>query len=332
MACAGLLIRGATAGTPAFSVSIDDPGGLYAPYHAGIQSNLLSACQWWGLWIVSSAPIDVRVGFDDAVDGCRGRSVVWSYLFTTAGFNVYEPGAATKLRTLADPNGGDPDIEITINPAYLASGLWFDPDPALRTAPVDTDRDDAVSVFLHELGHALAFDGWIEGFYGTFPGVQKSLFDHHLWFDLEDFSYWSPDTERVYAGPLPMTFGSPFHVGNEAPRPGSGLSMRLMNGAGIRPGVRYRIGLLELAVLRAQGLVTRIVPCRGDANMNGLIDFGDLTRVLAVFGGDDAQADVDQSGEVGFADITTVLANWGACAAGTPAALPGPSGPTLTHD
>lgn len=59
----------------------------------------------------------------------------------------------------------------------------------------------------------------------------------------------------------------------------------------------------------------RVVPtCDADVNQNGVVEFGDLTTVLANFGharfvGDAGDADVD--GDCDFHDITTVLAHFG---------------------
>lgn len=57
------------------------------------------------------------------------------------------------------------------------------------------------------------------------------------------------------------------------------------------------------------------VPCPGDADGNGMVNFADITNVLANFGnvypGGDGPGDGDHNGTVNFADITAVLANFG---------------------
>lgn len=58
--------------------------------------------------------------------------------------------------------------------------------------------------------------------------------------------------------------------------------------------------------------------CNGDADGNGVVNFADVTNVLANWGtasGCLPQGDADASGVVDFNDITTVLANWGASCA-----------------
>jgi hypothetical protein len=54
--------------------------------------------------------------------------------------------------------------------------------------------------------------------------------------------------------------------------------------------------------------------CDGDANGDLIVDFGDITTVLANWGeipGPGGFGDADGSGTVDFGDITTVLARWG---------------------
>lgn len=50
--------------------------------------------------------------------------------------------------------------------------------------------------------------------------------------------------------------------------------------------------------------------CDGDADGNLLVDFDDITSVLANWGGPGPEGDADASGLVDFDDITAALANW----------------------
>lgn len=51
--------------------------------------------------------------------------------------------------------------------------------------------------------------------------------------------------------------------------------------------------------------------CQGDANGDLMVDFSDITSVLANYGNGSGPGDADGSGTVDFGDITSVLANWG---------------------
>ena len=57
----------------------------------------------------------------------------------------------------------------------------------------------------------------------------------------------------------------------------------------------------------------QIVPCLGDTNGDGIVDFADLNTVLAQFGQSGARltGDVNDDGVVNFADLNIVLANFG---------------------
>lgn len=54
--------------------------------------------------------------------------------------------------------------------------------------------------------------------------------------------------------------------------------------------------------------------CLGDLNINGRVDFPDLTRLLAAWGCTGAcPEDLDGDGQVAFGDLTTFLPLWGDC-------------------
>jgi Copper binding proteins, plastocyanin/azurin family len=52
-------------------------------------------------------------------------------------------------------------------------------------------------------------------------------------------------------------------------------------------------------------------PCIGDANNDDVVNFADVTEILANFGGTGPAGDADHDGDVEFADVTAVLANFG---------------------
>lgn len=71
----------------------------------------------------------------------------------------------------------------------------------------------------------------------------------------------------------------------------------------------------SLGTLRVQGTLrgSVLVPAiAGDANGDCVVDFADITSVLANFGGAGPNGDANSSGGVDFGDVTSVLSNWGA--------------------
>lgn len=59
------------------------------------------------------------------------------------------------------------------------------------------------------------------------------------------------------------------------------------------------------------GNIEQPPPCIGDASGDGVVDFADVTTVLANFNGGWHEGDADGNGEVNFADVTAVLGYWG---------------------
>ncbi|TVQ61197.1 MAG: hypothetical protein EA379_06770 [Phycisphaerales bacterium] len=71
------------------------------------------------------------------------------------------------------------------------------------------------------------------------------------------------------------------------------------------------VTLPGLGLVWYENPLIRIVP--GDANGDGVVDFADLSIVLASFGmsGADLQGDLNGDGVVDFQDLALVLANFG---------------------
>ena len=245
-----------------FEVVFDDVGGTYAGYYGDIERMVRSTgADWVGHLAgpVADTTLTVEVGFAP-VSTANGRSQTSAFLGLTAqGLSLYEEGAAHKLRTGVDVNGATPDISfhVGIN-GYLQSELWFDPDPMAQTAAVPSGKTDARSVFLHEFGHALGFNGWRDGADGDLPGNHLSRFDELVALapgNTGPLLYFNgPAATALYGGPVPLTFNNYGHVANAAPQAGADLLPDLMNGVAYFRGTRYQISALDMAVLQDLGL------------------------------------------------------------------------------
>ncbi len=295
---------GTTRGQTTFSVTFIDPTGELAPYADAITAHVQAAGAAWASYIDGLGSILVQVRLEP-VPTAGGRSTTSVFVGTNAGFNVFEQSTAHEIRTGTDPNGATHDAEIILGLAYLQSELWFDPDPAARTAPVPINRTDAMSVFIHEFGHVLAFNGWRDNFDGSFPGDYQSTFDRWSTFTGDDFFFLGTAAQDVYAAPVPLTFGNATHLGNDAPRPGEDLLPDLMNGVVFYRGSRYFISDLDLAVLADSGLPIRPV-CDADLNNDGTVGSQDFFQFLtAFFSGD---ADFNNDGVTSSQDFFDFLA------------------------
>jgi hypothetical protein len=233
---------------PFYLITFNDPGNLGLAYYSSIETHALAAGNAWSEHLLGDASLEVEISFSDLIPTASGRSLTTQFVETDGVYNVFEQGATGELRTGIDPNGGSPDIEIVLNPDYLAS-FWFDPDPYARVESVPFDQIDAVSVFLHELGHAFGFNGWRDGFDGSLSDDFMSTFDQLTVFDGSDLWFTGVQASSLYGGPVPVTLGNYGHVGNLPPGPGDDLLPDLMNGIVLFYGGRYDITPLDLAML-----------------------------------------------------------------------------------
>lgn len=240
-----------------FQVAFDDPQGQFAALYGAITSTMLAAGASWAAHLKGQASLEILVGFPNTIPRATGRSFTAAYVRTEAGINIYEQGAGHEVRTGTDPNAALPDIEINISPNYLMNELWFDPDPARQTAPVPNNRTDAISVFRHELGHALAFNGWRNGTTGQLPGPYQSTFDERVVFTAGNLFFTGTRAQRRYGGPLAVTYGNYGHLGNTPPRPGADLIPDMMNGIVYNRGTRYQVTPLDVAITGDVGLPVR---------------------------------------------------------------------------
>lgn len=251
------MFEGAWAATT-FTVSFsNDNSGQFASYYSAITSNVLAAAQTWLQYFPSgNTAIAIEINFaDDTTTRAMCSSQTTYYVTNIDGTNIFEQAATTKIRTGFDQNGGAmPDIVMQLGTNYLIQNLWFDPNPLTRVDLVPSNKTDAMSVFIHELCHAWAFNGWINQTNGTFSGNFMSTFDQWIEFDGTNFFFLGPKAEMIYGSPVPLTYGNVFHVGNNPPRPGSDLISDLMNGPVFHNGQRYYISSLDLAMCADAGV------------------------------------------------------------------------------
>jgi len=272
---------------PSFDASADV---LTDAERASIVSHVLAAGRRWTDIINVPTPryIEIQIAIAD-IPTANGASLATAYVGNIDGRATYEQGVARELRLNEDPNTTEPDGRITLGLAYLRNELWFDPDPFARTAPVPANRTDAMSTFLHEFGHILAYNGWSDLTTGAPNPDYWSTFDS--WFvPGTSPTFTGPAAVAAWGSPPDLTVGNIFHWANAsqaaragcdvvptvwrfgAPSPNAcsappsadapravdgqpGLVNQLMNGVVFYRGTRYDVSALDIGVLVDVGLM-----------------------------------------------------------------------------
>lgn len=252
-ALAGVVAQAPAQAALTYSLAIDDPLGAATGLYSQIDSHVGAALFHWGNHLTGSAKLEVRVEITFDVDRAAGASFTSGFVGSSSGYNVWEQGVAYELRTGTDLNGSAPDLRLLFNPNYLSNVLWFDSNPFERTATVAAGRVDAASVFIHEFGHALAFNGWGDLDNGTLPANYASPWDMNTGFDGSTLYFTGAQAQAVYGGPVPLSDGNNFHLGNLV-GPGADLVGDVMNGVVFDYGRRYNVSALNLAMLQDMGV------------------------------------------------------------------------------
>jgi hypothetical protein len=258
LSCAALLCTQAHAD---WRYSIHWPTGAPAStaYAQSIDTAVGSALGLWARHLSGGADVEVQLEFTDSVRGATGASFTSKFVRHEGSYTLYEQGLAYEIRTGIDPNGTESDVRIRVNADYCANELWFDPEPTLRRAAVPENRTDAVSLFAHEIGHALGFSGWWGVPDASSRRDYASTWDQNTRYDGSALYFAGPAATALYGAAVPITLGNNWHVGN-ATGPGSDLLSDLMNGVTLQRGLRYGVSPLDLAMLEDMGIALAPVP------------------------------------------------------------------------
>lgn len=256
---------------PTFTVTVDDPTGAQADIDAAVQANVQAAAAEWSRYLVGAASIEIEVDYQALGQGtiAVGGSASSAYVGQSDGLPIYQESVPFELATGRDVTGSGPDMTISVNPRELRSSVWLDPAPGADQPPAD--RADGVSVFAHEIGHALGILG-VTG--DPTAGDYAFTYDRDVGYQDGQPYFLGPAAEAVYGGPVPLAPGSLSHYD----LPG------LMNPVATN-GVAVSVGPLDVAIL--SDAATPIgLPKPGTAG-DDVVTAGSLPVVANLYGGDD---------------------------------------------
>jgi Ca2+-binding RTX toxin-like protein len=242
-----------------YTTRVSDPtGALSSAEIQAILANLNAALEIYSRNLSGQGVLDVVVEVDLSGRAVgSGASVVAVSKGMLGGKVLVDEGAVSELITGVDPNASDPDIRITVPPDYLRNILWLDPEPTTRATPVGAGRFDAVSFFLHELGHGLGFNGRGDLATGVVTGGYLSTYDSLVQTVNGRPYFTGANAVAAYGGPVPLStniINSYVHYGAFS---SDGLDLSLMEGSTYSPaGVRWYLDGIDLAFFRDLGLTT----------------------------------------------------------------------------
>lgn len=261
------------------SIQVVDQTGSLAAIRPGLEDCVRAAMLEWGKVLrtpTGAVNVRIRVTATEALPRTTARSGTSTFVASRNGYHVFESSLVAKLRTGAETNGFNQDVDLWLNPVYALGTLWYDPQPLVRTALVPIDRIDAISVFTHALAHAIAFYGWRDHSTGELLGVYQSPFDELVAMNAPETgrALRSVSAQALYAGnDLPLTNANIYHIGNAPSREQPDALDDLMHDLDFERGRRYPISRIDLAICRDVNVPVRLGCNRADiAGLGGPIE------------------------------------------------------------
>lgn len=243
--------------SPLMRIRFVDPGSHLGNRRDLLIANLKAAVEAWNQIIPFSAPLDFEVKIDSQALRFSAASHTSHWIQKHGDRDVFEEGAAYKLRTGKSADPGAVDINISVNPDYLDNEIWLSTEPKNLNLQISPHRIDLISVMKHELAHAIGFHSFRDIHSGLLPQTYMSLLDR--WTAVNDGKYFfiGPEAQKVYGGPVPITSTIESQNFSHYGNPGDPKSLLngLMNGVVFHYQHRYDIGPLDLAILRDLGLL-----------------------------------------------------------------------------
>src|SRR6185295_9145132 len=314
---------------------LNDPTGLFAAQPL-LVANLQAVSQILAQNFEGKGSIEVEITPNRDYSGGPAMAPSGVQFVSSDGyFTTVEYNTVYEARTGVDPNGSEPDIRMVLDPGYYLDNVAFlDPSGAARTAAMPADKQDFISGMLRSMVRVMGMSGYqftTSGAYGFGWGYYIYTWSDgsHLrttYDKLRDTlsTFDGPNAKAVYGGPVPTTLFGPggstqghtdfYHLG----MPGSDLENDLMNGMGLKPGMRYDLSPVDVAILTDIGWTKAAAPqpaVHCDLNGDGTVSIADFIILASNFGKTDARysdGDMNGDGQVSIADFIELSANFNA--------------------
>jgi len=231
--------------------TVNNKAGIAGNVVGSVKALTDAALGQWGSLLAGNARLKVEINFVNSTTAGRAEATGNIVMIGKVdGVTTVEQAAAYALRTGRD-SGLSWDVRINISKDYLLGELYLDPTP--KTADVPITKTDGFTVLLHELGHAIGFNG-----YGDQRNVTQTPYDERLTgADASGLFFTGPNTRAVLGRPVPLTLNNYAHYGNAAAMPSDANPLAgLMNGVAFYRGTRYWISQLDLAFMGDMGVGT----------------------------------------------------------------------------
>ena len=226
----------------------------------GFDSNKFSellqmAANSWGVFIDSSAKLEILITFvDNSSHMMQMNSITSVFSHKKYGTRYFHQGITGELISGIDPNGSEPDALLRIDRSAISNmNLWLESNLQDRSGNIPINQIDTLSILMHELGHALCFNGFID-----MKSQRSALQNHDLstydalvtFIDKKPFLH-GPLSSLKYGNAIPLNQidGTYSHLAIYNPE-----TSPIMSEESIKWGKKYFITNIDLAILNDCGI------------------------------------------------------------------------------
>lgn len=243
-----------------YQVVIGTPLSGQAATQALIADTVKAAGMWLGSYVAGWGDIAVLLSFDPNIATMNGgssanRDIGLVSAADGRSYRLLQDSVIAEILQGVDINGAGTDASINVGTTNLDRYYWFD--STLATAgDIPQDKTDGFRVILHELLHAMGFNGWLANSQGDYNGSYISVFDQFV-VAAEGRSFFTgASAVAAFGSPVPLTN---VHLGDNTSF-AQGLlrgDTTLMSYDYVPNGSRISLDPVVIGILRDMGYTVR---------------------------------------------------------------------------